>query len=295
MKQDIQKTKKIATKIVENNGSTPLAHLDVAMDTNDKLDALKESIENPKGLKVEITNEPSDIAKAFFSMLKGEKGDEPSDDRLNSLIKPLIPDPIQPREPKDGQDGKDAPVLKKNIDYFDGKDGYTPIKNKDYFDGEDGEDGKDGTNGKDGSPDTAEEIVIKLQSLEGEERLDAKYIKNLPQFTREIIREIGGAHGGAYETPIKAGSNVTVRKDAFGAYVISATGGDGSGGFTYINEIVAGSGTSFTLANVPADSTRVALYGGGSRLIPTADYTISGATITMTNSYSAGQVLADYS
>ncbi len=68
-------------------------------------------------------------------------------------------------------------------------------------------------------------------------------------------------------------------------------------GFTYINEIVAGSGTAFTLAHVPADSARVCLYGGGSRLTPGIgnDYTIVGAVITMTNSYASGQVLADYS
>lgn len=76
---------------------------------------------------------------------------------------------------------------------------------------------------------------------------------------------------------------------------ISASGG--KGGFTYINEIVSGSGTSFTLAHVPVDSTRVALYGGGSRLTPGTgnDYTISGAVIIMANSYASGQVLADYS
>lgn len=76
-------------------------------------------------------------------------------------------------------------------------------------------------------------------------------------------------------------------------WVLISSGG--SGGFTYINEVVAGSGTSFALAHTPIDATRVALYGGGSRLTPTDDYTISGATITMTNAYSSGQVLADYS
>ena len=58
------------------------------------------------------------------------------------------------------------------------------------------------------------------------------------------------------------------------------------------NEIVAGSGTSFTLANVPTVGT--ALYALGQRLTPTTDYTISGANITLVNSLFSGQLLADY-
>lgn len=141
--------------------------------------------------------------------------------------------------------------------------------------------------------DTAEEIVVKLQSLKGEERLSAKYIKDLPKFFERIIQE-NGAHGGAYETPIVDATGRPLSKNAQGAFIIPNQN-SGGGGFTYINEIVAGSGTSFTLAHVPVDSSRVALYGGGSRLTPTADYTISGAAITMAFGYSAGQVLADYS
>lgn len=145
------------------------------------------------------------------------------------------------------------------------------------------------------TPDTADEIVIKLQSLEGDQRLSAKYIKDLPEFFTRVIEE-GGAHGGGYETPLVDSTGKAIPKNQFGAYIIQ-TQTSGGGGFTYVNEIVGGSGTSFTLAHTPVDSTKVALYGGGSRLTPGSgnDYTITGAAITMTNAYSAGQVLADYS
>lgn len=72
----------------------------------------------------------------------------------------------------------------------------------------------------------------------------------------------------------------------------TVTGGGGGGTQVY-NEIVSGSGTSFTLAHVPLTGT-LELYGGGSRLYPTLDYTLAGAAITMVNSYDTGQVLADY-
>ena len=63
------------------------------------------------------------------------------------------------------------------------------------------------------------------------------------------------------------------------------------------NEIVAGSGNTFTLAFTPASPTQVALYGAGIRLTPGVgnDYVIVGAVITTANSYSAGQILAAYS
>lgn len=60
------------------------------------------------------------------------------------------------------------------------------------------------------------------------------------------------------------------------------------------NEIVNGSGTSFTLANTPIAGS-VHLYGNGQRLTPGGvDFTIVGTAITMVNSFSTGTVLADY-
>jgi len=52
-----------------------------------------------------------------------------------------------------------------------------------------GEKGKDGINGKDGSPDTAKEIKSKLETLKGENRLDASAIKGVPT-AKEIVKEV---------------------------------------------------------------------------------------------------------
>lgn len=60
------------------------------------------------------------------------------------------------------------------------------------------------------------------------------------------------------------------------------------------NEVVAGATHTFTLANTPATGT-LRLYGNGQRLTPTVDYSITGAVITTVSSWSAGQILADYS
>ena len=156
----------------------------------------------------DIEQNVDDVNKIFgnvdinsLSKLKGEKGDK--GDKGDKGI-----------DGKHGNDGRDG---------RDGLDGYTPVKGVDYFDGKDGVDGKDAT-----EIDMQQMIVDTvnyIESLEGDERIDAKAIKNLP-VTKEIIREVAG---GFIETPIKAGSNTTVTKDAFGAWVISSTGGSGSG------------------------------------------------------------------
>lgn len=61
------------------------------------------------------------------------------------------------------------------------------------------------------------------------------------------------------------------------------------------NEIVSGSGTTFTLANTPV-ALSVHVFALGQRLTLGAsnDYTISGAVITTANSWSAGAIVADY-
>lgn len=140
-----------------------------------------------------------------------------------------------------------------------------------------------------------EKILIRLRgksnpNLRKEvEKAVAEAIKNIkPNPT--VINQ-GGDWGVPFEIPIKAGTNITVRKDASGAYVISS-----QSSFTDTfadNEVAAGSGTSFTLAHTPiAGSQHV--YANGQRLTPTVDYTISAAAITTVLSWDAGTVIVDY-
>ncbi len=99
----------------------------------------------------------------------------------------------------------------------DGKDGYTPIKGKDYFDGENGKDGENG------SPDTPEQVRDKLETLEGENRLDASAIKNLPEFIKDDKR-IG--FGSMLREAPKDNKTYGRRNRAW----VEVTGGGGGGG-----------------------------------------------------------------
>lgn len=94
-------------------------------------------------------------------------------------------------------------------------------RGNDGKDGSDGLNGKDGENGKDGSPDTPEDIKIKLESLKDDARLDAFAIKNLPKFTREIVSE--RMNVGFPETPLKAGTGISITTDGSGARIINST------------------------------------------------------------------------
>lgn len=59
------------------------------------------------------------------------------------------------------------------------------------------------------------------------------------------------------------------------------------------NEIVSGSGTSWTLANTPVVGS-VKLFAGTRLIGGGNDYSISGTAITTIQSYPAGSLLADY-
>lgn len=85
-----------------------------------------------------------------------------------------------------------------------------------------------------------------------EENIDGSKIKNLPLLGERIIER---GVGGFIETPIKAGSNMVVTKDASGAWVITSTA-SGSSGFqaftvtrtgSYISSILVGS-TTYTIS-----------------------------------------------
>lgn len=148
-------------------------------------------------------------------------------------------------------------------------------------------DGKDGRDGKDINEDAVvarvveilkqhlpsidEEAVFErfLEKMRKEKSLDVSHLRNAEQFIFA---------GTKYKTSelMHGGSSATTTTSVY-------------------NEVVSGSGIIFTLVHIPVSGT-VVVYGNGQRLTPGAgnDYTISGAIITTTNSYSAGQILADY-
>lgn len=174
-----------------------LEHVDDVESTlKDEINQVKESVavigeELKKKLESELVLE---IDREELKGDKGEKGDKGDKGDAG-------------KDGKDGRDGKDG----KN-----GKDGAM---------GEKGDKGDRGDKGDKGDPATAKDISPQeirdlLELLQGDDRLDAKYIKNLPQGIIERIIEHGG---GFVETATKSGNNIRVSKDASGSWVISTT------------------------------------------------------------------------
>lgn len=147
--------------------------------------------------------------------------------------------------------------------------------------GENGNDsivpGPKGEDGDDGSPDTPIQVRDKLESLAGNQRLDASAVKGLEDLFKAepkgIERWIGGRAGiQVYIEGVKvglvqylnllAGTGITlgyVNKNGVLTLTISSSGG--SGGTWYLGEQITlqGDGVTFTLAHAPTAKLEVLL------------------------------------
>jgi hypothetical protein len=202
---------------------------------------------------VTIKGEKGDKGDKGDTGERGEKGDQGIQGEKG--MDSTIPGPK-------GDKGDQGPAGKDGKDALDGKDGV------------DGKNGRDGNDGKDGSPDTAEDIVAKHQSLPPEKRISFNDLKDAPQFPkmagtgylREItdVNTLGLAHGqvliwnantNKWEPGTAAG--VTPKR-----YNLS----------TYLN----GSTKTFT---IPANIAIVSIHSSSDPFIfDDADYSGSGTT-----------------
>lgn len=191
-----EEVKKKIEKALAFDTDPELAMFKEITDIQEKIDEILPVIKSVDGF---------DLGK--LEMLQGEQGEkgergEGGTDGLNG---------------KDGADGKNG---------IDGKNG------QNGEDGMDGLNGKDGKDGKNGSPDNGEQIIEKINSTDEKKvQIDAKHIKGLPQFTREIVREVGG-RAGAYETPITDSNGALIAKDAQGRWKLPA---QAAGGVTSVS------------------------------------------------------------
>lgn len=164
---------------------------DIKNSFESKLDKLKEGIsyvdsvtelefysteltqtENEIEDEIQTQNNKKVIKFEGAEMIKGEKGDKgdpgktivgpqgPKGDKGDSVVGPMGPKPVAGKDyriPQDGRDGKDG------IGFM-------------------GPQGPNGNDGKDGSPDTGEEIVVKINSLDTvlDKQIDFVHIKNFP-------------------------------------------------------------------------------------------------------------------
>lgn len=163
-----------------------------------------------------------------------------------------------------------------------------------------GVDGIDGEPGVNGSPDKPEQIRNKLETLIGDERLDASAIKNLEKFIRDNPRIAGVLTATALYSladvniaGIVAGQSI--QWDGIGWIPYTPAGSSGTP--VWGEDLTPqGPGTSFTLAHTPIAGTVRLFRGGAYQSVARGDYTITGNTITLSPTLQTGEVLVvDYS
>lgn len=237
--------------------------------------------------KMEIINQPDDISKAFFSMLKGPKGDK-------GLSGAVGPQGAPGTAGKDGTDGKDGAP---------GRDGKPGLSGTDGRNGLDGIAGRDGIDGRDGSPDTPDQVVEKIN--ESKKWINPARVKGLAGILETVdqigknpqgvIQNVGGGmptlflSNGArisdYVTEINFSTNITPVYNGNGRITLTASGGSST---TYQQTpvgLINGSNVTYTTTNTITTVLNFAI--NGQYLHPTSDYTFSGTTITMVTALDA--------
>src|SRR3990167_1168479 len=124
--------------------------------------------------------------------------------------------------------------------------------------------------------DSPEEIRDKLETLEGDSRLEIKAIKNLRD-------ELDALKKQSSQTRIIGGgtSQISVAMALTNLIIDAETHGG----------TIDGVLKDFTIARTPSPLTSLKIYRGGARQKITEDYSFSGVTISFTNAPQVGEVI----
>lgn len=220
-----------------------------------------------------------------------------------------------------GQSGKDGKTPQRGVDYFTPQDievfakhileAATPRPGVHYKTGTDGKNGrngidadeevifqrllakipkvKDGRDGRDGKNADMNVIVEKvLNRLKKEKKQEVSGLS-----AKDVIEEIRKTKALDISEIRNANPYMGKKLPKLDMSDQRWHGGGLTGSNFVDNEIVAGSGTTFTLSTTPATGS-LRLYAGRNRLYPTTDYTLSGGTITTVLTWVAGDLIADF-
>jgi hypothetical protein len=220
-----------------------------------------------------------EFSTAFKGVLQFVKNLETS---LNAKIDARL---AQIKNGKDGVNGKDG----KDGESIVGPRGPMGPVGRAIF----GAKGDKGDPGQDGSPDTGQEIVDKINALPTEEdidKIDAAHIKNLPDIVRTNVIATNKPLWALEDVDVSGiVSGQGIKWDGTRWIPFTPTGANTG----VYNEVVSGTGTTFTLAHTPVSGT-LRVYVRGQRILPTSGYTLTGAIITTVDTLATGDVTADY-
>ena len=282
--------KKRAQKVVDAGMNIPLAQLTESIHTNEKLD---EIISKPNEVTVsnfpeypEFPEYPSEMVISNLPDVQKVELVNPPKEKDDSEVKNLLKELVAEAKKKEqlAYDIEIDPTLKEQLK---------------------GERGLDGKNGLDGNVISPSEVVSKLESLEGEDRLDVSAIRGTKSLIEDIATKIAKEEvkkvkkqyvsvGGALST----GGAEGVNEDSFGIVVDGAgtaitTGSKGTRYIPYNCTI-----TGWSIQGTPSGSCIFDVKRSGTSLAGSEKPTLSGASSnqdlalsTWTTSLSAGDVV----
>lgn len=256
--------------------------------------------------------EPDEVAKAFFSMLRGKPGDagitpKKGKDYFTPQEVASFKKEVTPTKGVDYADGVNGVTPRKGVDYFTLKEveafkkAVTPVKGKDYSDGKKGytpQKGVDYDDGEPGKPGTEIEPDDVIKKIHASKQLISPYkVSGLPAILQTVEdlgrnqqgwQNVGGgippillSNGVKISdlvTEINFSTNITAVYSGSGRVTLTATGG---GGTTYSETPtgnIDGANTSYTTAHTITTVINLVING---QFIHPAEYTVSGAGFTM--------------
>lgn len=236
------------------------------------------------------------LMEEIMTLLQGVQGEQgPQGDGG-----PMGPEgPIGPEGPQGvmgpgGPAGRQGPQGPRGERGPQGRDGRVALR------GAEGPAGPPGPAGEPGLPETADTIKTKLESLQGDKRLDAGAIKNLPEAIQRLPSIVfpSGTAAGATRLQITAGgvnmgqgisrlnfigAGVTATRSGDGGVTLDfSAGGGGSGTVTDVS-VVTANGVSGTVATSTTTPAITLTLGAITPTSVAASGTVTGSNLSGTN------------
>lgn len=258
-------------KVTKNNGDVQLAKLGAILELQDKFDEVKDAIKSIPQPVIPETIIPEQKDVVFPDVQKVEVINPPKekDDKEQiKLLKEILA--VSKKKEEYAYDIEIDPTLKEQLK------------------GDTGEKGQDGVDGKDGTEIEPSEIVNKLESLDGEDRLDVSSIRGTEAFVENIAKKIAKEEvKKVKKTTIVSGggssSSTSGLSDSFESVSANLSAYDNTLSYDVdgnITSIVYTNGVTKTFNYTGTDITSIVLSGS----------TPSGIELTKTLTYTDGDV-----
>lgn len=304
-----------ALKGAELQAQAEMENTEAVKDLRNPLDVIATNTDPDVPHKVEIVQSeenPDELARAFFSMLKGPKGDqgEPgAPGEKGDTGEPMTWEKMadEQRESLRGPRGWPG---EKGDPGKEGKPG-VGIKGDKGDPGAKGDKGDPGAPGRDGIEIDGDEIVSKLSSLKKDKRLSYKSLKDRPDMPAGNTGNRPGGGGGQDVTVYDnaalltsvlkrltfTGAGVVLTQTSDGAIIVSIPGGGGGSSNIKTEAVVAvqvGNDSTIDLTQLAETPTEILWVSRNGQILNQSNWSVAGTTMTVLSAGASGSFQIQY-